>query len=321
MNNFIVVDGHSDYPVQVFREHRNGNTHVIENKHLPSCTAGGVVMEVITVGGDFSSGIWDGRDPVTVLKTIACIYREVGESQESLSLVLKKKDLEQVGKNGNLSMMLNLEGATCITQDFPLLKHYYDLGVRAMGLTHNHENIYAHGCVQNPGLGLTDMGKLLVEEINKYGIVLDLAHINERGFFQALDLAERPPVVSHSNAKKLCNSCRNLTDDQLKALSDRGGVVGLNCLGCLIDESLEKQTIDRLLDHLDYIVDLIGIGHVGFGPDYINPSELQFAIDAPNISNMPKFVDGLLSRGYADPEIKKIMSENFLRVYRQNLPE
>ncbi len=321
MSNYIVVDGHSDYPVQVFREHRNGNRHVIKKKHLPLCAAGGIVMEVVTVGGDFTSGAWDGRNPVTVLNTIACIHQEVGESQEVLCLVLKKNDLEQVGKNGNLSMMLNIEGAKCLTQDFPLLKHYYDLGVRAISLTHNHENIFAHGCLEKPNLGLTDMGKFLIEEINKYGIVLDLVHINETGFFQALDLAERPPVVSHSNAKKLCNSCRNLTNDQLKALSKRGGVVGLNCLGCLIDESLENQTIDRLLDHLDHIVDLIGIDHVGFGLDYNETGELQFAIGAPDISNMPKFVDGLLHRGYGEPEINKIMSKNFLRVYKQNLPE
>ncbi|WP_153307424.1 dipeptidase [Desulfospira joergensenii] len=336
MRNFIVIDGHSDYPVQVFRERESGSRFVIEKKHLPFCTQGGVAMEVATVGGDFSNGTWNGKDPGTVLKTIAYIHQEMAESADSLRLVLTKNDLEKVGESGTLSMLLNLEGAACITGNYPLGK-YYELGVRAMSLTHNGKNIFAHGCARDSGRGLSDLGRCLIEEINGYDMILDLVHINEYGFFEALDLAQRPPVVSHSNVKTICNSFRNLTDDQLKALSRRGGVVGLNCLGFLIDGAFENQTIDRLLDHLDYIVDLIGIDHVGFGPDYIDymidftrenlkkfplyRGDLQFAIGASCISDMQKFVDRLLNRGYLEPEVEKIMSLNFLRVYQQNLPE
>jgi len=337
MNNIAVVDGHSDYPIQVFRERQRGKKRVIERKHLPSCTKGGVVMEVVTVGGDFANSEWDGRNPDTVLKTLDYIHQEVAESPDFLRLVLRKSDLLKVGETGTLSMMLNLEGASCVTSDFSFLQTYYRLGVRAISLTHNNRNIFADGCAEKSGNGLSYLGKRLIKEINKYNMVLDLVHINKRSFFQALDLTERPVVVSHSNAKKICNSFRNLTDDQLKALADRGGVVGLNCLGFLIDDSFENQTVNRLLDHLDYIVELIGIDHVGFGPDYINymmdlvmenlngsnlfPGDLQYAIEADSVSFMQKIVKGLVIRGYKKEDIRKIMAQNFVRVYMEGLPE
>jgi len=337
MNNIIIVDGHSDYPVQVFRERKKGEQRVIERKHLPSCIKGGVVMEVATVGGDFSNSVWNGRDPYSVLQTLDYIHQEAAESPGCLKLVLTKSDLKKVGETGTLSMMLNLEGAACVTRDFSFLRNYYRLGVRALSLTHNTRNIFADGCVETSGGGLSDLGKSLVKEINKYNLILDLVHINEQGFFQALDLSERPVIVSHSNAKKLCSSFRNLTDDQLKALADKKGVVGLNCAGLLIDNVFENQTVERLLDHLDYIVELIGIDHVGFGPDYIDymmdtvtehlkrstwfDGDLQYAIGAGDISFMPKFIEGLLVRGYKKEDIKKIMGENFLRIYMEGLPE
>jgi len=337
MNTIVVVDGHSDYPVQMFRERQKGKQRIIERKHLPSCTRGGVVMEVVTVGGDFENSAWDGKNPRTVLKTLDYIHQEVAESPDYLRLVLKKRDLIKVGETGTLSMMLNLEGATCVTRDLSFLQNYYHLGVRSMSLTHNNRNIFADGCAETSGGGLSYLGKRLIKEINKYGMILDLVHINEPSFFQALDLSQCPIVVSHSNAKKICNSFRNLTDGQLKALADRGGVVGLNCLGFLIDDSFENQTVNRLLDHLDYIVELIGIDHVGFGPDYINymmdlvmenlkgstlfTGELQYAIGARNISFMQSIVTGLLLRGYKEEDIRKIMEQNFLRVYREGLPE
>ncbi len=337
MYNIAIVDGHSDYPVQMFRERLEGKQHVIENKHLPLCTKGGVVMEVATVGGDFSNGLWNGRDPETVLRTLEYVHQEVLESSGSLKLVLNKRDLKMVGERGTLSMMLNLEGATCLASDLNFLEKYYRLGVRAMSLTHNNKNIFADGCAEISGNGLSILGRNLIKEINQYNIILDLVHINERGFFQALDLAERPPVVSHSNARKVCRSFRNLTDSQLKGLAERGGVVGLNCVGFMIDNAFEKQTVGRLLEHLDYIVELTGIDHVGFGPDYVDymmdftkvnlagsrlfTGELQHAIGAKDISAMQKFVEGLINRGYKEEEIEKIMSRNFLRVYMEGLPE
>ncbi len=336
MNNLLIVDGHSDFPVYVFQEREKGNQQIIETNHLSACAKGGVVMEVATVGGDFENRTWNGKKPDTVLKTLGYIHEEVNASS-ALRLVLKKDDLTKIGLTGTLSIMLNLEGAACVTDDFSLLQEYYNMGVRAMSLTHNHINIFAQGCAEPSGRGLTDLGKRLIREIDTYDMIIDLAHINERCYFQVLGLTQRPVIVSHSNARKICNSRRNLTDAQLIALAEKGGVVGLNCLGFLIDEVFENQTIDRLLDHLEYIVELIGIDHVGFGPDYndymiddtkknlsnspLFKGELQYAIGAVNISSTQVVVESLLNRNYNEEDIRKIMGGNFLRVYMEGLPE
>jgi len=334
MKKNIIVNGHSDYPIQVFMEHCKGEKKVIEKKYLPACIKGGVNFEMATVGGDFSVGDWDGRKPNSILQTLDSIHREIADSPDCLKLVLGKKDLETVGTPGTLSMMLNLEGTACITSDFGYLRNYYRLGVRALSLTHNERNIFADGCAELSGGGLSEQGRQLVKEINQYGMVLDLVHINERGFFEALDLTERPVLVSHSNAKKVCNVFRNLTDDQLKALAARDGVVGLNFIGFMIDQISEKQTIERLLDHLDYIVDLIGIDHVGFGPDFIdywadiamessdpNIAVGGYAREVEDISATPIFVLALAARGYSEDDRRKIMGGNFLRIYREGLPD
>ncbi len=336
MKNLLIVDGHSDYPVYVFQEREKGNQKVIETRHLPACVKGGVVMEVATVGGDFQNKAWDGKHPDTVLKTLDYIHEEINMSPD-LSLVQKKNDLTKIGIPGTLSIMLNLEGAACVTDDFSLLHTYYKMGVRAMSLTHNQINIFAQGCAVPSGRGLTDLGKRLIREIDTYHMILDLAHINERCFFQVLEMTSRPVIVSHSNTRKLCNSLRNLTDTQLVSLAEKGGVVGLNCLGFLIDDVFENQTIERLLDHLDYMVDLIGIDHVGFGPDYndymINETrknlessplfkgKLQYAIGADRVSATQAVMKKLLNRGYLERDIRKIMGENFLRLYMEGLPE
>jgi len=337
MNNLLIVDGHSDYPVYVFQQRQKGDQCVIKNNHLPACAKGGVVMEVATVGGDFKNRSWDGKNPDIVLKTLEYIHEEINETTDSLKLVLNKSDLAKIGLAGTLSIMLNLEGAACVTDDFSLLRQYYNLGVRAMSLTHNHINIFAQGCAEPSGRGLTDLGRRLVREINTYNMILDLAHINERCFFQALDLTRRPVIVSHSNVRQICNSFRNLTDAQIIAVAEKNGVVGLNCLGFLIDDEFENQTLERLLDHLDYIVDLTGIDHVGFGPDYndymidatrenlkktsLFKGELQYAIGADRVSATQDIVGSLIKRGYNESAIRKIMGGNFLRIYMEGLPE
>jgi len=337
IKDLIIVDAHSDYPIQVLRERLADEHRVIETKHLPNVQAGGVTFETATVGGDFELGPHDMRDPANVLRTLDCVHQEVAESPETLRLVLKKSDLDDVGRKGTLSMMLALEGAAPVTSDFSLLRNYYRLGVRALSLTHNPRNIFADGCAETTGGGLSDLGKKLIREINQYDLILDLVHINERGFFEAMDLCDNTILVSHSNAKKLCNTFRNLTDDQLKALARHGGVVGVNCAGFMIDDQFEKQTLGKLLDHVDYMVELIGVDHVGFGPDYVDymmdllmewlkrstlPLEtVQYAIGADDITGMPRFVQGLVQRGYSHEDVRKLMGGNFLRVYAQGLPD
>ena len=332
----IVVDGHSDYPLQILRERLKGKTHIIENQHLPRLRAGGIKLEVATVGADVVLDNLDFREPQNVLRVFDCIYKEIEESSGSIRLVLEKNDLNDLEDEGKLFMLLNLEGAASIGEDLSLLHNFYRLGLRSLSLTHNERNILADGCGEDSYSGLSKHGKALIKEVNKLSIMVDLVHINERGFFDVLELIEKPVVVSHSNVRKLCDCFRNLTDEQIKAVAERGGVVGLNFLCFMVDEDLNKATLERLLDHVDYIAQLCGIEHVGLGPDFTDyfkelfeayleqhglPLDItKYVEGASDATGMLKIGEGLSTRGYKDSEIKKVMGENFLRVYKQVLP-
>lgn len=331
----IVVDAHSDYPIHLLRERRRGNRGVILHNHLPNLRRGGVSVEVVTVGGDFVLGSMDFRHPTTVFEAIDSLHVEIEECPEHLKLIRQAKDLEQVKKGGPVGLLLALEGASCVGHDFSLLRNYYRLGLRSVSLTHNERNFLADGCGEKAGGGLSALGKEFVKELSRRRMLIDTVHINERGFFDVLEQIDVPPIVSHSNVRALCNHFRNLTDEQIKAVGEREGVIGLNFLSLLVDSNLQKATPDRLIDHLDYIADLIGIDHVGLGPDFVDymmdllkhylkqhglPLDYTKYVDGiQDVTGIPKITEALLARGYSDQEVKKVLGENFIRVYKQVL--
>ncbi|MBI3966909.1 MAG: membrane dipeptidase, partial [Chloroflexi bacterium] len=176
-------------------------------------------------------------------------------------------------------------------------------------------------------------GIAVVKEMDRLGMVLDLSHLSEPCFYDALELSEYPQLVTHANAKALHDHPRNLSDEQIRRLAAKGGVVGV----CFFPRFLQSRTIDGVIDHLDYVVQMVGIDHVGIGPDFIDymldlfESPGQLALRAmsdpmpaypPGIEDMtklPSFTEGLVRRGYREPDVRKILGENFLRVYRQVL--
>ena len=336
VKDMIIVDGHSDFPFQVLLQRRYGATKVLETQHLPEAFKAGLNLEVSIVGQDVKLGGVEWRDPYVVLEIIDCLYQEIEESPDKLQLILTKEDLDLVDQPGKFSMIFSLEGSACITSDFSMLRNYYRLGLRALSLTHNVSNIFAYGCMEPSGGGLSILGKELMAEINRHNLMLDLVHINKQGFFEALELCQNPVYVSHSNARKVNDHPRNLDDDQIRAIAERSGVIGLNCVGFIVDLDVEKQTADRYLDHMVYIADLVGVDHVGFGPDYVNYmidlviewsrrnqadiKEIKYVDGISDIDEIPSFVQLMSARGFSDEDIKKIMGGNFIRVYREGLP-
>ncbi len=330
-----VVDAHSDYALQVLRERLRGKNLVIENQHLPKLQAGGVNVEVLTVGGDFVLDGIDFRDPRNVFRVLDCVHNELEESPAHLGLILHGKDLDNFEPKGRIGLILALEGGAAIADDFSLLRNYYRLGLRSLILTHNERNFLADGCGETPAGGLSKLGKQLIKKINKLDMIVDLVHLGEPGFFEVLELTDKPVIVSHSNARKLCDHFRNLTDNQIKAIARCKGVIGLNFLCFMVDADMGKATLDRFLDHVDYIADLVGIEHVGLGPDFADyymdvleewlmlhgsPIELAKYVDGvEDVSGLPKITEGLSARGYTDQEIRQVLGRNFVRVYKEVL--
>ncbi len=331
----IVTDAHSDYALEALAQYRKGNEEAFRNEHLPRLRLGGVRLEVNTVGGDFDMEGVDFRNPLNAFGVLDLVHRELERAPEELVLVRTGADLDALEKDRNkIGLLLALEGASPIDNEFSLLHNYYRLGLRAVALTHNERNVFAEGCREDANGGLSRLGRQLVQELNRLNIMLDLVHVGERTFFDALELFAKVPYVSHSNVKALCNHFRNLTDAQIKAVADRGGVVGMNFIADFVDSDHSKATVERMVDHIAYIGDLAGIDHVGLGPDFIDyestiegwlvqhnfpPESADFAHGIEDVTCLPHITETMVARGFSDQDIQKVLGENFIRVYRLNL--
>jgi len=334
----VIIDAHSDYALHVYREHLRGNKNILKEDHLPFLKKGGINIEVLTVGGDFELfPEFDSQEYNVIIKVIDSIHKEISNNPDLFVLIKDSKSFDKLRRNKKIGYMLALEGAGSLGIDPLLLHNYYRLGVRSIALTHNKRNSFADGCAEKPARGLSDLGKTFVGELNKINILVDLSHLSELSFWDTLKILKKPPIATHSNAKALCNHARNLTDDQIKAIAERNGVIGINFFSTFIDKNKNNATVDRLIDHIDYIVELIGIDHIGFGPDFLNyyiedlkTLDEQMSDPFGDISDFesifeiirdptefPKLFESIQKRGYSDKEVRKIQGENFFRVFRE----
>jgi membrane dipeptidase len=222
--------------------------------------------------------------------------------------------------DGRVAAIAHLEGAEAIAADLSNLERWYERGVRSIGLTWSRPNEFAHGvpfefpATPDKGPGLTAAGRELVRACNRLGILLDLSHLNAAGFWDVARLSEAPLVATHSNAHRLCPASRNLLDDQLRAIADSGGVVGVNFAVTFLREDgsqVPETPIAQIIRHVDYIVDLTGVDNVAFGSDFdgaLVPEELG------GVAGLPKLVEALRAAGYDDDAVAKITHRNWLRV-------
>ncbi len=241
--------------------------------------------------------------------------KELEASQTEASIVTTRKDLFEATGKGELAIILAIENSDAVEGSLNVLRMLFKLGVRSIGLTHNPRSLAADGVGESrTGGGLTTFGVQLVEEMNKLGIVVDLAHISEKGFWDALEVSRKPVIVSHGNCKALCDHRRNITDEQIRGLASKRGVIGVTFVPEFVDE--KKPSISRLLDHIDHIVDTAGVDHVGIGSDFDGGGTLL-----KDVTELPKITEKLLERGYSEGEVKKILGENYLRVLSEVLPE
>ena len=223
-------------------------------------------------------------------------------------------------REGQVTAIVHMEGAEPLAPDLSDLERWYERGLRSVGLVWSRPNAFAEGVpfrfpsTPDTGPGLTDAGRELVRACNRLGIMIDLSHLNEAGFWDVQALSEAPLVATHSNAHALCPASRNLTDRQLDAIRDSGGIVGVNFAVTFLREDgfNEPATpITEIVRHIDYFVERMGIDHVAFGSDFDGatiPDELGGA------AGLPKLVNALRDAGYDDTALAKLTHENWLRV-------
>jgi membrane dipeptidase len=250
------------------------------------------------------------------LQLLNFYFQTTEPSQDRLETVYTFNDLERINKDGKVAAVITIEGGEALEGDIGVLRMLFRLGIRGLGLTWNQRNDIADGIGEKEANGgLTIFGKKVIREMNDLGMIIDLAHIAEKGFHDVLSLTDSPIIVSHANSRTLCGHPRNLTDQQLKLLQQNGGVIGLSFYPVFIDGI--EPSFEKLLDHFEHIANLIGVEHLGIGSDY---DGIQSAVEGlKDVSFLPSLTEGLLSRGFKEEDIGKILYENYFRVMKKIL--
>ena len=251
-------------------------------------------------------------------------HMELEKYPEQIALATSYSDIMKAYAEGKTAAVITIEGGEPLEGKIESLRAAYRLGARSLTLTHFPRNELGDGSGADSGSHLTEFGAEVVKEMNRLGMIVDISHLNETGFWDVMELSSDPVIATHSNCKALCSHHRNLTDDQIKALADKGGVINLSfCAGFIKDgvgfgdpEALSKVTVNDWLDHLNHAVELVGADHVGVG------SDLDGGCGFPGLDDVTKFptlTEGMVSRGYSEEDIVKILGGNNLRVFKKIL--
>jgi membrane dipeptidase len=318
----MILDGHNDLVLRTWR----GETP----RHIDLATApatgfaGGFFALYVPSAQRIVEPRWAPYalpldDPIPT-EEAARVAEELAVVFEGLGLPLARRASDFVP--GQITAIMHLEGADPLAPDLSDLERWYDRGLRSVGIVWSRANAFAEGVPfrfpssPDTGPGLTDAGRKLVHACNRLGILVDLSHLNETGFWDVASLALAPLVATHSNAHALCASTRNLTDDQLDAIGKSGGVVGVNFGVAFLraDGATDPNTpIETIVRHVDYIASRIGVEHVAFGSDFEGatlPDELGGA------AGLPRLVELLRAR-FGDEDVANITHRNWLRVLDQ----
>ena len=309
----VVVDAHCDTLTALLKEKRSlGELSTSGHIDLPRMRAGGINLQFFAA---FIAPEYRHTALIRVMEIIDVLYREAEQNAGYMVFVKDKNSLDKAFTEEKIAALLTIEGGEALMGELSVLRMLYLLGVRGLTLTWNGRNELADGVGEGSAGGLTDFGKAVVREMNSLGMLIDVSHISEKGFWDVLELSAAPVIASHSNCKKLCEHRRNLTDDQILALNQGGGVVGLSFVPQFINSS--EADLNSFLDHVDHVAELAGLDCIGLGSDFDGIDTVTAGLE--DCTRMPFITEGLLKRGYGEEAIKKILGENFLRVIRKIL--
>jgi membrane dipeptidase len=328
---FLLIDAHSDLLNDVFPKRNAGRKAVIEQDWLPGMRKGGIDIRVAAIYSDVT------YVPELALRRaldfIAVLCMEINESP-NLMLCATCDDIKMAKNSGKIGFILGMEGAEPLGRDILLLRIFHALGLRVLGLTHALRNYAADPAPLSPTTtgqagGLSEFGLNLVQEANELGIVIDVSHLNDHSFWDVLENSKAPVMASHSNCRAVFDHPRGLTDEQIRAIAEKGGVIGINACAMLVS-GRKDATVGQLLDHLDHIIEVGGVKSAGLGPDfcdyiskYTSESErarLPYAGPVYGLSgdnDIPRLIKGMVDRGYKAQEIELIAGRNFLQLFEE----
>ena len=328
----MIVDAHNDLLLEVAWREDEGEPNAFAEHWLQKLEAGGVDLQVCPMFVELQH-LPDGATRVA-LKQAAAFHRLLRSNSGRVRPVASRGDLDGAG----IGLMLSLEGVEPLGFDPSLIDAFWRLGVRMVGLTWNRRNAFAEGAAERGGL--SSLGVELVERLAGLGAIIDLAHASEQTFSDVLEhCGDTAVVISHACCRAVCDTPRNPSDAQLRAVAERGGVLGIMALPLVVDPA--RPTLERLIDHVDHAVEVMGIEHVGLGSDFIRQlfesgavrisareatlappgMEIGRGLDElPGPEHYPRLVEALQRRGYDGDRLEAILGGNFLRVFREALP-
>src|SRR5215471_5440980 len=326
----LLIDTHEDLPTRTVdgfdvgsREHSGQ----VDIERLKEGGVGGAFFAAY-VAGRYVEGNHSANRALQMIDSVR--HDIVARYPNDFMLATSVKDIEDAHKRGKIAALIGIEGGHAIEDSLRLLRDYYDLGVRYMTLTHTNTNNWADssGDISNPAVkhhdGLTDFGKDVVREMNRLGMMVDISHVSDKTFWDALAVSRAPIFASHSSARALTNVPRNMTDEMIAALAKKGGVIDVN-FNCgfisqrFVDAEARKEkppraTLADVVAHIDHIRKIGGIDAIGIGSDFDGIECTPEGLD--DVSKFPNLTRALLEKGYTAEDIRKIYGGNFLRVMR-----
>lgn len=293
----------------------------------------GVTAVCVSLAGQ-TGGFFESMEEMNVY------YNMVGAFPNETMIATTTQDIVQAKKEGKLALIFSFQNAVPVEDDWVnRLPFLYRNGLRMVQLTYNETNRLGNGCFEPRDAGLTQIGIQIVRELNRLGIVIDLSHVGVQTSLDAIKYSKDPCVFSHADCMSLCESVRNKTDEQIKAIAAKGGVIGFTPYAPFCESVRDQRpTLEDYLKHIDYAVNLVGIDHVGIGTDIAEHWAVRWAGGTPrrypdmtrnytwetiyaegfhSIACFPDVFDALLKRGYSEEDVYKIAGGNFLRIFKQ----
>jgi membrane dipeptidase len=278
---------------------------------LPRLREGGVDCQIFAISSE--------RDPTpayplrTAMEMIEVFYAECERYPNLVQPVTSQAEILEANEEGRIAAMLSIEGADVLEGRLSMLRVYYRLGVRMVGLVHSLRNLLADGVADNRTRGgLSQFGVEVVEELNRLGMIVDVSHLSDAGFWDVMEISKDPIVASHSNSRAICPHPRNMTDEMINALAERGGVIGMNFAPDFVHS--KSPGVEKLVDHIDHIVDIVGPEHIGLGSDFDGIPDTPLGLG--DSSKMPAITQELVKREYSEDYIRLILGGNHLKLIK-----
>jgi membrane dipeptidase len=317
----LLIDTHNDVTSRTVAGFDIGKSAPDGHTDLPRLRAGGFGAQffAVYVAGSYVEGNRSARRAMEMIDTVR--HDIVARYPRDFALALSAADITRIRASGRIAALMGIEGGHAIEDSLRLLRNFHALGVRYMTLTHADSNTWAgsSGDLEGRTKGLTPLGREVVREMNRLGMMVDISHVSDKTFWDALETSSAPLLASHSSCRALAPVPRNMTDEMIVALARKGGVIQVN-FGCPFlaprppGGGRARATLADVVAHIDHIVKIAGMDAVGIGADYDGVGCVPEGLE--DVSKMPQLTRALLEKGYSARQIRKIYGENTLRLMR-----